>query len=79
MILLFSFTRDALFAESALAPVLEELKDDIELSLHYIGVQQVRVCIGCHNVRSLLAIRHLVPMMLVRADRSVGCLCDIKR
>jgi hypothetical protein len=62
MILLFSFTRDALFAESALAPVLEELKEDIELSLHYIGVQQVRVvCIGCHNVRSLLAIRHWSP------------------
>lgn len=33
--------RDALFAESALAPVLQELKDSLSINMHFIGQKQV--------------------------------------
>lgn len=40
--LLWLVCRDAVYAEAALDPVLGELKDIINLNMHFIGTKQVR-------------------------------------
>ena len=37
-----SFRRDAVYCESHIAPLLDELKYNINLKMHYIGDKQVR-------------------------------------
>jgi hypothetical protein len=52
VVALFAF-RDALFAESALDPVLQELKDILNINMHFIGFKQVQLaatsplCVRC--------------------------------
>jgi hypothetical protein len=59
--------RDALYAESVLAPVLQELKDILSINMHFIGFKQVT------------SLDHLrFPALSSRAWGSDKCLLQIR-